>query len=95
MNYLDRLGRREITINTEEHTYHLDLVKMEYQKDQEPINSVTVDRDETYRLQHSEMLKNQGKLCCSLQEGLDVLRMIDAAEKSAETETWQKNRYLR
>jgi predicted dehydrogenase len=91
MNYLDRLGRREIIINTEEHSYNLDLVKKEYQKDQEPSNSVIVERDETYRLQHSEMLKNQGKLCCSFSEGLEVLGMIDAAEKSAETETWQKN----
>ena len=32
MNYLDRLGRREILINTEEHTYHLDLVKMNIRK---------------------------------------------------------------
>ena len=71
MNYLDRLGRREILINTEEHTYHLDLVKNEYQKDHEAINSVTMERDKTYRMQHSEMLKNQGKLCCSLLEGLE------------------------
>ena len=91
MNYLDRFGRREIIINTEKHTYHLDLVKNEYQIDQESINSVTVEKDETYCLQHNEMLKNQGKLCCSLTEGLDVLRMIEGAEKSAETETWQKN----
>jgi predicted dehydrogenase len=94
MNYLDRLGRREIIINTEEHSYNLDLVKKEYQKDQEPIISVIVERDETCRLQHSEMLKNQGKLCSSFSEGLEVLGMIDAAEKSAETETWQKNRDL-
>ena len=58
MNYLDRSGRREITI-TEAHTYHLDLVKNEYQKDQEAINSVTMERDETYRMQHIEML-NKG-----------------------------------
>jgi predicted dehydrogenase len=89
MNYLDRLGRREIIINTEEHSYNLDLVKKEYQKDQEPSNSVIVERDETYRLQHSEMLKNQGKLCSSFSEGLEVLSMIDAAEKSARTQSWR------
>ena len=94
MNYLDRCGRREITINTDEHTYHLDLVKQEYKKDQEASILFSSERDETYRNQHTDMLNNNGKLCCSLQEGLDVLRMIDAAEKSAETETWQKNRDL-
>ena len=54
-----------------------------------------MERDETYRMQHSEMLKNQGKLCCSLPEGMDVLRMIDASEKSAKAESWQKNQALR
>ena len=95
MNYLDRSGRREIIINTEEHTFYLDLVKQKYQKNKEPVTSFSLERDETYLLQHSEILKNQGKLCCTLSEGLDVLRMIDAAEKSASTEKWQKNRDIR
>jgi predicted dehydrogenase len=95
MNYLDRYGRREIIINTEEHTFHLDLVKQEFKRDQEPVSSFSLEKDETYRNQHTDMLKNHGKLCCSLQEGLDVLRMIDAAEKSASTEKLQKNQDLR
>ena len=95
MNYLDRYGRREVLINTDKHTYRLDLMKKEYERDQEPVSSFSIERDETYRTQHTDMLNNHGKLCCSLPEGLDVLRMIDAAEKSASTEKWQKNRDLR
>ena len=95
MNYLDRYGRREVLINTDKHTYRLDLVKQEFSLDQEHVSSFSLEKDETYRNQHTDMLKNHGKLCCSLPEGLDVLRMIDAAEKAAETETWQKNRDLR
>ena len=95
MNYLDRYGRREVLINTDKHTYRLDLMKKEYERDQEPVSSFSIERDETYRTQHTDMLKNHGKLCCSLPEGLDVLRMIDAAEKSASTEKWHKNRDLR
>jgi predicted dehydrogenase len=91
MNYLDRCGRREITINTDEHTYHLDLVKQEYKKDKEQNILFSLERDETYRNQHTDMLNNHGKLCCSLLEGLDVMRMIDASEKSASTEKWQNN----
>ncbi len=95
MNYLDRYGRREVLINTDKHTYRLDLMKKEYKKDQEPATLFSIERDETYRAQHTDMLKNHGKLCCSLPEGLDVLRMIDAAEKSAKAESWQKNQALR
>jgi predicted dehydrogenase len=94
LNYLDRTGRREILINTDQHTYRLDLMKQEFSRDQEHVSSYSLEKDETYRNQHTDMLNNNGKLCCSLQEGLDVLRMIDAAEKSAETETWQKNQCL-
>ena len=95
MNYLDRSGRREVLINTDKHTYRLDLMKKEYKRDQEPATLFSKEKDETYRTQHTDMLKNHGKLCCSLPEGLDVLRMIDAAEKSASTEKWQKNQDLR
>jgi predicted dehydrogenase len=94
MNYLDRCGRREITINTDEHTYHLDLVKQEYKKDKEQNILFSSERHETYRNQHNDMLNNHGKLCCSLLEGLDVMRMINATEKSASTEKWQKNQCL-
>ena len=95
MNYLDRYGRREVLINTDKHTYRLDLMKKEYKRDQEPATLFSIERDETYRTQHTDMLKNHGKLCCSLPEGLDDLRMIDAAEKSAKAESWQKNQALR
>ena len=90
MNYLDRTGRREIMINTDQHTYHLDLVKQEFTLDQEPVTSFSLERDETYRSQHSDILENHGKSCCSLLEGMEVLRMIDAAKNTAETQSWLK-----
>ena len=90
MNYLDRSGRREVLINTDQNTYHLDLVKQEFKRDQEPATSFSLERDETFRSQHRDILENQGKSCCSLPEGLEVLRMIDAAENTAENQTWLK-----
>ena len=90
MNYLDRSGRREILINTDQHSYRLDLVKQEFSQDQEPVTSFMLERDETYRIQHRDILENQGELCCSLSEGLEVMRMIDAAENSATTQSWLK-----
>ena len=90
MNYLDRTGRREILINTDQHSYCLDLVKQELSKDQEPVTSFLLNRDDNYRAQHRDMLENQGKACCSLPEGLEVLRMIDAAENTAGSQRWLK-----
>ena len=90
MNYLDRASRREILINTDQHTYRLDLVKLEFSQDQEQVISFSLERDETYRAQHRDILENHGKSCCSLLEGLEVLRMIDAAENTAGTQSWFK-----
>jgi len=91
MNYLDRTGRREIIINTDQHTYHLDLVKQVFSQDQEPATFFSLERDETFRSQHRDMLENKGKSCCSFLEGLEVLRMIDAAENSAGSQRWLKS----
>ena len=91
MNYLDRTSRREIIINTDKHTYHLDFVKHLFSCDQESVTSYSLERDETYLSQHRDMLENHGKSCCSLLEGLEVLRMIDAAENSAGSQRWIKN----
>ncbi len=90
MNYLDRTGRREILINTDQHSYCLNLMKKELSKDQEPVTSFSLERDETYRAQHRDMLENHGRACCSLSEGLEVLRMIDSAENTAGTQSWLK-----
>jgi len=90
LNYLDRAGRREMLINTDQHTYRLDLVKQEFKRDQEPVTSFSLNRDENYRVQHLDMLENQGRKCCSLAEGMEVLQMIDAAENIAGTQNWLK-----
>lgn len=90
VNYLDRKGRREILVNTDQHTYHLDLMKHEFTRDQEPVTSLSLKRDETYRSQHYDILENHGKSCCSLPEGLEILKMIDEAENSAGTQSWIK-----
>jgi len=90
MNYLDRSGRREVLINSDQKSYHLDLMKQEFKLDQEPKVLFTSERDETYRTQHHDILGNRGKSCCSLLEGLEVLRMIDAAKNTAGTQRWIK-----
>ena len=90
LNYLDRKGRREILINTDQHTYRLDLVKQEFKQDQQPATSLKINRDDNYRFQHRDMLENQGRKCCSIMEGMEILQMIDAAEKTALTHSWLK-----
>ena len=90
LNYLDRIGRRELLINTDLHTYKADLVKGILQVDDE-VEVFKLNLDDTYWLQHETILAENGdnaRYLCSLEEGLEVMRMIEAVEKSAKEKAW-------
>lgn len=87
MNYLDRIGRRKIIVNTEELTIEADLIAGHILINGER-EKFEVDRDHSYREMHSSLLENRLQDVCSLMEGLDVLRIIDAAESAVEEERW-------
>ncbi|MDA8094291.1 MAG: Gfo/Idh/MocA family oxidoreductase [Betaproteobacteria bacterium] len=87
INYLDRKGRRLLIINTVEHTYTADLVAGTLEVDKTP-EVFSVDRDHTYRKMHEALISDDTSVVCSLQEGLETLRLIDAAEESAKRREW-------
>ncbi|WP_313892586.1 Gfo/Idh/MocA family oxidoreductase [Psychrobacillus sp.] len=90
MNYLDRIIQRGLTIQTNEHTYKADFIKNTLQIDDE-IKQIEVERDETYLNQHIAVLNNQTEMLCDLQSGLDIVRMIEIAEKCSKEKVWMKN----
>lgn len=87
MNYLDRVLRREISINTDQHTVQVDLVKNTLE-----INGVQdafhVTRDDTYRAQHQAMLDGNIEGLCTFGEAMETLLIIEAAEQSALSHRW-------
>lgn len=87
MNYLDRIGRRFVLINTSNHTIEADLVKGTVTVDADS-ESLSVERDFTYREMHKAMLAGEDEIICSLSEGLDVMRLIDAAELASKNREW-------
>ncbi len=90
MNYLDRIIQRVLIIHTNEHTYKADLINQTLQIDDEIIQ-LKVDRDETYLKQHIALLNNKTEMLCDLQSGLDIVRMIEIAEKCSKEKVWMKN----
>lgn len=90
MNYLDRIIQRELTIQTNEHTYKADLIKQTLQID-DKIIQVKVERDDTYLKQHNALLNDQTEMLCDLQGGLDIVQMIKIAEKCSKEKVWMKN----
>lgn len=87
MNYLDRVPRREVSVNTDHHAVRLDLIKNTLE-----INGVqevfSVARDDTYRAQHQAMLDGNVKGLCTLGEAMETLFTIEAAEHAALSHIW-------
>lgn len=87
LNYLDQVGRRSILVNTENNTFEADFVAGHLL-----INGTKevfrVERDHSYREMHRAVLEGNQEDVCTFAEGLEVVHMIDAAEKAAKEGRW-------
>lgn len=92
LNYLDRSPRREILVNTDQHTILIDLVKntMAIGGVQE---TISVAPDDTYRAEHRAMLAGNTEGLCSLEEAMETLLTIDAAERAATSCIWLERQH--
>jgi predicted dehydrogenase len=87
MNYLDRFGQRRVIVNTEEITIEADLIEGRL-KINDTCETFKVERDHSYREMHTALLESRQQDVCTFAEGLDVVRMIDAAEQAVDEGRW-------
>ena len=87
IDYLNRIPRREILVNTDQHTIRVDLINNTL-----TVNGVheivTVTRDDTYLAEHQAMLAGNAEGLCTLEDAIEVLATIEAAERAAVSHTW-------
>ena len=83
MNYLDRLTRRFVLINTSNHTIEADFIKGVVRIDGE-VEMIVTERDYTYNAMHEAVLTANMDNLCTLKEGLEVMQLIESAELSAQ-----------
>jgi hypothetical protein len=76
-----------VLVNTDRHTIEANLAQAFVQIDGDR-EDLLADADYTYRLQHRAMLGGCFEVLCSLEEGVDVMRMIDTAEASSTGRVW-------
>jgi len=86
LNYLDSTLRRDVLALTDRGSVQLDFVKSTVTADGKT-EHFDVDRDETFIAEHRAALGSGADLC-SLDEGLAVMRMIDACEQTAASRQW-------
>jgi len=87
INYLDSQTHREITALTETGSVRLDLFRGTLETP-EGIETFTIGRDDTYLAQHAAMTAGDDTVICDISEGLQVMRLIDAAEAAAASGQW-------
>lgn len=87
LNYLDHIGRREISIITDRITVKADLVKNTLQINDD-IFSFPIDRDYTYKAMHQKVLAGENDSLCIFKNGLEVLELIEATRESSIKRKW-------
>jgi len=88
MNYLDRASRRELIVNTNQGTVVIDLVNGFWQRNREPKRELAIARSETYLAMHRAVLENRWSELCSAEEGMEIVRLIEAMEQSSRERKW-------
>lgn len=87
LNYLDRLARRQLVINTQRHTFGIDFMAGELVVD-DVRQAFPAERDHSYREMHRAILAGEGDFLCTVEEGTDVVGMIAAAELAVAERRW-------
>ncbi|HLB41809.1 MAG TPA: Gfo/Idh/MocA family oxidoreductase [Gammaproteobacteria bacterium] len=88
LNYLDRLIRREITINTQNNTIFIDFIKGIVSIDGAIQYRHSDNMMHTYLRQHQALINKDFDSFCSFTEGLSVVKVIEAAEKASTKKVW-------
>lgn len=87
INCMDRPGRREMVVVTDQHTIKIDFNKATIEQDGE-IEFFNVERNDTYCAQHNAVVNNSHEYLCTYDEGREVVRMIGAIERSISHKEW-------
>ncbi|PLP60906.1 hypothetical protein CYK37_00945 [Mesorhizobium loti] len=86
MNYFDRPPQRSITLTTTSDTLVADLIAGTVSRNGE-LEPFPAARDEMYKALHRDFI-NHRETACSLSEGIEVVRLIDAIERSVREKRW-------
>jgi hypothetical protein len=87
LNYLDRIGQRTMTFVTRSRTIRADLIAGTIN-----CNGVTTeigsDRDGPIEAMHRAVIYDDGEDVCNWEAGLQVVDMIAAIERAAQSYVW-------
>tara|TARA_B100000925_G_scaffold282956_1_gene256343 strand:- start:884 stop:1801 length:918 start_codon:yes stop_codon:yes gene_type:complete len=81
LNYLDKILRRFLIVNTINHSYKIDLVANTLEIDGK-IKKFNTHKNMSYKIQHKHMLKKNFSVICNYKEALMTMKIIDSIKQS-------------
>lgn len=81
MNYLDRVPRREIIVNTSTLSIKVDMIQGTININGK-IEKIETERNDTYQKQHMAILNNDNHNLCNFQQGQEIQSLIKAINTS-------------
>jgi predicted dehydrogenase len=81
MNYLDRVAKRQIIVNTNEKNIHVDLIKGTINVNGK-VESFEIERNYTYIKQHLALITGEIDYLCNLKCAQDTMKQIEAINTS-------------
>lgn len=87
LNYLHRPSRRNLLVIARGSTWEIDLVGGTLVRDGATASS-GCGVEQTYKMQHDAILSGKHELLCTADDGLEVMRAIEAAERSMKLQRW-------
>lgn len=91
LNYLDLIARREIIIQAKGMSVKADLIGNTLDVNGE-ITRYSSERNLSYTVQHREILEGSRSDACTFTEGINILKLIHAAEEASKCGTWVQRR---
>lgn len=88
LNYLNRMPRREILIQTRKHTVGLDLITGISIVDGKIKSHATDSLVKAYAAQHQAVMAGDFSNFCQYEQGLAVMRLIEAIERANLSKSW-------
>jgi len=87
LNYIDKVLRRFIIINTNQHTYKADLIASTLEIDGQIIKFKN-DRNYSYKKCHEQMFKKNYTMMCSYQEAIQNMKILESIRTSNIKKKW-------
>ena len=88
MNYLDRVGRRSIIVQTDNHTFEVDLIKGTFSMD--GVSQLSgFDIASTYSTMHTAILNDDLDIACSGEDGLATLNLVKEIAEAKSSKCWK------